>query len=44
MTLRNRGGPSGFGAVAAPIMARAMRAANVKDLAALKALLEARVS
>lgn len=40
MTLRNRGEPSGFGKVGAPIMARAMRRANEKDLAALKALLE----
>ena len=40
MTLRNRGEPSGFGAVAAPLMARAMRRANDKDLRALKAILE----
>lgn len=40
MTLRNRGTPSGFGSVAAPIMARAMRRANTKDLAALRTLLE----
>lgn len=40
MTLRNRGEPSGFSWVAAPIMAAAMRRANEKDLAALKALLE----
>ena len=40
MTLRNRGEPSGFGAVAAPLMARAMRRANTKDLRALKAILE----
>ncbi|MBF9072666.1 SRPBCC family protein [Streptacidiphilus fuscans] len=40
MTLRNRGEPSGFAKVSAPMMAAAMRRANVKDLAALKALLE----
>ena len=40
MTLRNRGEPSGFASVAAPLMARAMRRANQKDLRALKALLE----
>ena len=40
MTLRNRGEPSGFANVAAPLMARAMRRANRKDLQALKALLE----
>jgi uncharacterized protein YndB with AHSA1/START domain len=41
MTLRNRGEPSGFAGVAAPMMARAIRRANAKDLAALKAILEA---
>lgn len=40
MSLRNRGEPSGFGAIAAPVMAAAMRRANAKDLAALKRLLE----
>jgi Polyketide cyclase / dehydrase and lipid transport len=40
MTLRNRGEPSGFGRVAAPVMAAAMRRANQKDLAALKFILE----
>jgi uncharacterized protein YndB with AHSA1/START domain len=42
MTLRNRGDPSGFKRVAAPLMARAMRRANEKDLAALKKVLEDR--
>ena len=40
MTLRNRGEPSGFSKVVAPLMAAAMRRANGKDLAQLKALLE----
>ncbi|MBM0259308.1 SRPBCC family protein [Micromonospora sp. 4G55] len=40
MTLRNRGEPSGFAAVTAPVLAAAMRRANRKDLARLKALLE----
>jgi uncharacterized membrane protein len=40
MTLRNRGEPSGFAAVTAPIMSRAMRRANQADLQRLKALLE----
>ena len=39
MTLRNRGTPSGFAGVTAPVMAPAMRRAN-QDLAALKSLLE----
>ncbi len=42
MTLRNRGVPSGFSSVAAPMMAVAMRRANTKDLARLKRLLESR--
>ena len=41
MTLRNRGEPSGFAKVAAPMMAAAMRRANTKDLARLKEILEA---
>jgi uncharacterized membrane protein len=40
MTLRNRGEPAGFKKMAAPLMARAMRRANEKDLARLKAILE----
>lgn len=40
MTLRNRGEPSGFARVAAPVMDRAMRRATSKDLARLKAILE----
>src|SRR3954453_9854467 len=40
MTLRNRGEPAGFGRVAAPVIAAAMRRANRQDLAALKRLLE----
>ena len=40
MTLRNRGRPSGFGKVAAPMMTSAMRRANEKDLARLKEILE----
>jgi uncharacterized protein YndB with AHSA1/START domain len=42
MTLRNRGQPSGFGRLAAPLMAAAMRRANRKDLARLKVILEGR--
>ncbi len=42
MTLRNRGEPSGFSSVAAPMMTIAMRRANTKDLARLKRLLESR--
>ena len=40
MTLRNRGEPSGFAHVAAPLLARAMRHANIKDLRKLKEILE----
>jgi Polyketide cyclase / dehydrase and lipid transport len=40
MMLRNRGSPSGFGKIAAPMMTGAMRRANAKDLARLKEILE----
>jgi uncharacterized membrane protein len=40
MTLRNRGTPSGFPRLAAPLMAVAVRRANRKDLERLKSLLE----
>ena len=40
MTLRNRGEPSGFAAVAAPVMVRTMRKANEADLRRLRGLLE----
>jgi hypothetical protein len=43
MTLRNRGMPSGFSQLAAPVMAASMRSANRKDLEHLKRLLEAPV-
>ncbi len=40
MRLRNRGEPSGFAAVTAPVMTRAMRRANEADLRRLKTILE----
>jgi len=40
MTLRNRGEPAGFSRLTAPLMAIAMRRANRKDLANLRARLE----
>jgi uncharacterized protein YndB with AHSA1/START domain len=44
MSLRNRGEPAGFAKVTAPVMARAVQAANRKDLRLLKTLLERRPS
>ncbi len=41
MTLRNRGEPRGFAGLATPILATAIRRATAKDLARLKAILEA---
>jgi ligand-binding SRPBCC domain-containing protein len=40
MTLRNRGAPSGFATLGTPVMGRAMRRANTKDLHRLKQILE----
>lgn len=40
MKLRNRGEPAGFSRLVAPVMASAIRRANNKDLARLKAVLE----
>ena len=41
MTLRSRGEPRGFAGLATPILATAIRRATAKDLARLKAILEA---
>jgi uncharacterized membrane protein len=40
MTLRNRGNPSGFSTLLAPVVAAATRRANRKDLARLKTIIE----
>ena len=40
MTLRNRGNPSGFAKMTAPLVELAMRRATTKDLARLKTILE----
>ena len=42
MRLRNRGEPSGFSRLVAPLMAPAVRRANRKDLRLLKQVLESR--
>ncbi|MDJ0767616.1 MAG: SRPBCC family protein [Ilumatobacter sp.] len=42
MALRNHGEPRGFGKLAAPFVARAMKRAMTQDLADLKQLLESR--
>lgn len=41
MVLRNHGEPAGFSKLVAPLIARAVRRANEKDLKKLKAILEA---
>ena len=40
MTLRNRGEPAGFPRLTAPLMARAIRRANRKDLRNLRSILQ----
>lgn len=40
MSLRNRGKPSGFSKLFAPMMAKSMRKANEKDLRMIKQILE----
>jgi hypothetical protein len=42
MTLPNRGEPRGFARMAAPVVARAVRHANARDLGRLRAILEGR--
>lgn len=41
MVLRNQGEPAGFSRISAPVVARAMRRANERDLAELARLVEA---
>ena len=42
MALRNQGEPHGFSKLVTPMMRRAMRRANRKDLAKLKSIIESR--
>ena len=42
MSIRNRGEPTGFSRIAAPLMAAAIRRANHKDLENLRSILEQR--
>lgn len=42
MTIRNRGEPSGFSRVSAPVLARAISRANKRDLRRIKEILESR--
>jgi hypothetical protein len=42
MTLRNRGEPSGFANLAAPLMSSQMRRSTTRDLKLLKSVLETR--
>jgi hypothetical protein len=44
MTLRNRGEPSGFANLAAPLMAAQMRRSTSRDLQLLRSILENRSS
>jgi len=44
MTLRNRGEPSGFANLAAPLMSAQMRRSTTRDLKLLKSLMETRQS
>ena len=44
MTLRNRGEPSGFANLAAPLMSAQMRRSTARDLKLLKSLMETRQS
>ncbi len=44
MTLRNRGEPSGFANLAAPLISAQMRRSTTRDLKLLKSLMEARQS